>query len=222
MNREKHSENKLFNQEIKSQIIILENKLRKEKVKYNRNKLMEAIKKLESVYVANDTLDAPAIQPAEKMDGISDKKHMIADENDGCKLVFINEQNAECFSKNVQYSKIFIENIRQNMNLNYNCKELVINSCANLNCTLQVDNSASINHVEDSILRIVAEQLRLSHCKNVKLIVHSKSGVVIEYSRDITIVEWKIEGIGYKNLFSHVTDFSNPLGSANYKIYYEQ
>ncbi|ELQ76834.1 Beta-tubulin folding cofactor C [Trachipleistophora hominis] len=223
------------NREVKSQIIILTNKLRKEKVKYRQNVLQEQIKKLKELYVQNDEYDTPVVCDVAKLDiynsdeidhsgngqivqnggnysGVKDPACL----ND--KIVFLDENNVRNFRQNEKYSKVCITNMHKGQILAFDCDELTLKSCNNLNITANVSDSIFIEDVRDSTLKINAGQIRLLNCGNMRLVVYTKSGISIEKSEQIIIEEWKIQNMRHKNLFMKVNDFSDPFGSKNYTV----
>lgn len=213
----------LTNQELKSQVIILENKLKKETIKYRQNKLLEKISNLKKLYVANDEYDIPIMNNTFRLSiDVYDKENGGNNEiNTDCeidsKFLTLNEKNLKYFKNNTMYKKVCIENIC-GASLAFDCDDLSIDSCNRLNLTVKITGSIFIHSVNESIIKVNSEQVRLVNCKNIKLVVMTRSGIVLENSENITIEEWKSQHMNYENLYRKVNDFSDPFSGRNYKI----
>ncbi|ELA48101.1 hypothetical protein VCUG_00339 [Vavraia culicis subsp. floridensis] len=223
----------ISNHEIKSQIIILENKLKIEKVKYRQNVLIEQIKKLKELYVQNDRYNAPMVHGVAKLDISGHDKtchsshapqngwirDVSANPASSCDtIVYLDKNNLHSLRSGFKYSKVCVKNIYTEQCLAFDCDELTINACSNLRITTNVSGSIFIENVQESALKINAGQIRLVGCRDLKLMVYTKSGISIENSERIIIEEWKIQNVKHENLFWKVNDFSDPFGDKNYTV----
>ncbi|KAM0688001.1 hypothetical protein COBT_000750 [Conglomerata obtusa] len=126
------------------------------------------------------------------------------------------KQNVED-SKNLSECKIYENLINVNINIT-DCDNIIIRNCTNIkagpfNCA----TSVYLNSVINASLIFSAKQIRLSHCKNIKLKVFTQTGIFLEDSQNIEIEKFSCSNEAKNNYFI-VKDFSNPFSNANYRI----
>lgn len=209
--------------EIRTKIILLENKLKTEKIKYRKNKLIEQINLIKKEYCSKDRFSKPESDEYVKIEinckeNIENNKLIkkLQNENE-LQIVEVSDENFDCFNHQQKYSRITFSNLNDKSISEINSDTVEILNCNNTTFHLNA-NSIILDTLHNCNLTIKSKQLRIRKSSNLRISLFTLTPTVLEKSTKIYIEEHKIDAHGMKNWFLSVKDFDCPFGSKNYVI----
>lgn len=198
---------------LKSQILILETKLKSENIKYRQNKLREQINLLRKEYMEKDIIDRPEINRIEPIDfdlGEDLKENIFF--NIQSYIIQIDPSNIADVNFNRSYKKICLRNFKNLENLNISAENIEITDCDDLKLSIRAETIV-LRNVTNSHLIIEGAQLRLQNTKYLHCLLKSPIATVLEKSINI-----QFQGHQGLKIDDCINDFDCPFGSPNFKI----
>lgn len=202
--------------EKRTKILALEQQLKKETVKYTRNRIIEQLRVLKNEYLDLDDYEMPETISLERIyiNPINTFKENII-MNLQSNIIEINDQNFKDFNPERKYQKITLINLSNKSNLKIKADQVEITQCQGLDLQIEAE-TIMIKETDGCYFSLAANQLRLRNTKNIQIAFNKSVPTVLEHSKQI---KFKLpeESQSDKHL---IKDFDCPFNSPNYEIVY--
>lgn len=218
---------------LKTQIILLEEKLKIEEVKYRKNKLLEEIKRLKKEFIKIDIFDKPETKHIEKIEINLQgevKENVIL--NLQSSIVEIDHNNYNEIDLTKHYKKIIIKDAEKIEKKTLFAEHIEIVNCRNLKLEFVAETVVLRNTFESTFI-VESNQLRIKESENLSISFQFATPTVLEQSKNIVFrkIDDKLDFFrkcgehigsdlkkGSNSLSDYIKDFDCPFNSQNFKI----
>ncbi|KRH92130.1 Beta-tubulin folding cofactor C [Pseudoloma neurophilia] len=200
--------------ELKTQILMLEEQLRNEHIKYRQTKLKEQISELQKKYMEKDVYNLPVINETEYIvfDFIDDYKENVI-LNVQSNIIEITPENLPDINFKKNYKKVILKNIEHLDNQSIMAEIVEIIDCHDLNLIIRAETIV-FRDLHQSNFVLESKQLRIQNTKDVEIILKTETSIALE---NCSSLRFKGHN-GLKIPDDCINDFDYPLNSPNFTI----